>query len=97
MRYGSSGRGSIPLTIGFGKRRVVKLSCLNGMPRRQLCELRLYPSKAFLAAAHAAGRARKTDSRHSRSGEDDFPQSWSSARDSRFNQGVKKSVWKAQV
>jgi pyruvate/2-oxoglutarate dehydrogenase complex dihydrolipoamide dehydrogenase (E3) component len=95
-----SGQGGIPLATDFAKegRKVVlfERDVLGGSCINYGCT----PSKAFLAAAHAAGRARQAEKLGIHAQIDvDFPavmQRVRSIRDS-FNQGVKKRLEDAGV
>lgn len=95
-----SGQGGIPLAADLAKegRNVVlfERDALGGSCINYGCT----PSKAFLAAAHAAGRARKADTLGIHVQVDvDFPAVMKRVREirSRFNQGVKKRLEGAGV
>ena len=95
-----SGQGGIPLAVDLAKegRKVVvfERDVLGGSCVNYGCT----PSKAFLAAAHAAGRARQADNLGIHVQVDvDFPAVMERVRRirNRFNQGVRKSLEGAGV
>ncbi len=95
-----SGQGGIPLAVDFAKdgRKVVlfERDALGGSCINYGCT----PSKAFLAAAHSAGRARQGDKLGVRTNvEVDFPAVMERVRGIRdsFNEGVRKRLEDAGV
>lgn len=94
-----SGQGGIPLAVDLAKegRKVVlfERDALGGSCVNYGCT----PSKAFLAAAHAAGRARQADLGIHVQVEVDFPAVMERVRGIRnsFNQGVKRHLEEAGV
>jgi pyruvate/2-oxoglutarate dehydrogenase complex dihydrolipoamide dehydrogenase (E3) component len=95
-----SGQGGVPLAVDFAKdgRKVVlfERDALGGSCINYGCT----PSKAFLAAAHSAGRARQGDKLGIRTKvEVDFPAVMERVRGIRdsFNEGVRKRLEEAGV
>jgi pyruvate/2-oxoglutarate dehydrogenase complex dihydrolipoamide dehydrogenase (E3) component len=95
-----SGQGGVPLAVDFAKdgRKVVlfERDALGGSCINYGCT----PSKAFLAAAHSAGRARQGDKLGIRTKvEVDFPAVMERVRGIRdsFNEGVRKRLEDAGV